>query len=372
MFQSKLTKAVSRLNAWELRHLLDFVHSPFHNKNQKVSNLFEQLIAEAPLFAPENLQRTVIFAQIFGQKNYQEQKFKDLLSLCMKTLRAFLAQIHLRNDEVAIGLALLETLQNRGWDHEFSKASQQLEKSLSKSDDKLHVTRLKTLLYQEIRINFLSTLHDRQAKDSLQEFSEQLDTFYLLSKLKYSTEMANRQNVIAQTFDFGLLSHVIQYLEQHPTLFKNHSDLQIYYLIYSCVTTEDQETFTALTQALQSHASHFPKPERRELYTYATNFCIQQLNKGRPSYLNTLLDIYKWALEDETFLEEGWLSHWNYKNIVSASLKAGEFVWCENFIESYKPKVEPGERENAYTYNLACLHFEQQNYRQALRHLQHV
>ena len=61
MFQSKLTKAVAELNAWELRHLQDYVHSPFCNKNEKVTCLFDHLITLAPEFSAENLDREIIF-----------------------------------------------------------------------------------------------------------------------------------------------------------------------------------------------------------------------------------------------------------------------------------------------------------------------
>ena len=41
-----------------------------------------------------------------------------------------------------------------------------------------------------------------------------LDTYYILAKLKYGVEMANRQNVVSQAFYFGLLEPVLQHLEE--------------------------------------------------------------------------------------------------------------------------------------------------------------
>lgn len=69
---------------------------------------------------------------------------------------------------------------------------------------------------------------------------------------------------------------------------------------------------------------------------------------------------------------DGWLLQWDYKNIVSASLKAGEVEWCQQFIENSKDKIAPEFRENAYTYNLASFHFEQKDYGRALTLLQEV
>lgn len=372
MQQSKLVKAIGRLNAWELRHLDDFVHSPFFNKHGRVSRLFEMLIAAAPDFDQDRFVKADVFAELFDNEPYDEQRFKDLLSLAMKTLRSFWTFYHLRNDEVATGMALIEEMRDRDWESEFDKACRQVDKLLTRSDDKLHIVRMKQLALQESRINYLSTRHNRKVEDSLQIFSEHLDAYYLLAKLKYGVEMANRENVLGQQFDFGLLEPVLEHLGAQAALLDAHPDLRLYFLIYRFVRHEDHPAFEQFMTSMPQHGKQFSQIERRELYTYAMNFCIQQFNKGHRDYLKTLLELYELALSDDTLMEDGWLSHWNYKNIVSAGLKAGEFVWCADFIERYKPRVEPGERENAYTYNLASLHFEQQDYSEALRLLQHV
>jgi hypothetical protein len=330
------------------------------------------LIESAPDFEQDQFAREEVYAELFEQQPFEEQKFKDLLSLAMKTLRNFWAFYHLRADELATGMALIEEMRDRDWEGEFDKACKQVDKLLTRSEDKMHVVRMKQLALQESRFNYLSTRHNRKVEDSLQVFSEHLDAYYLLAKLKYGVEMANRENVLGHQFDFGLLEPVLEYLVAQAALLDAHPDLRLYFLIYRFVRHEDQLAFEKFIALMPLHGKQFSQIERRELYTYAMNFCIQQFNKGHRPYLKTLLDLYELALSDDTLMEDGWLSHWNYKNIVSAGLKAGEFAWCEDFIERYKPKVEPGERENAYTYNLASLHFEQQDYSKALRLLQYV
>lgn len=372
MRQSKLVKSVNALNAWELRHLGDFVHSPFFNKHPRVTRLFELLIAGAAPRGAGELNRERIFAELFPGEPFHEQRFKDLLSLCMKTLRSFWTHFRLRQDEVATGMALVEEMRDRDQENEFEKACRQVEKVLQKSNEKMHIIRMKELALQESKINYLSTRHSRKVEDSLQVLSDQLDTYYLMAKLKYGVEMANRQNVLGQQFALGLLEPVLDHLKAHPGLLERNSDLRLYFLIYTFVREEDPAAFARFLAEVPVEGQRFSQIERRELYTYAMNFCIQQFNKGKRHYLQTLLQLYQLALGDDTLLEEGWLSHWNYKNIVSAGLKAGDFTWTAEFIEGYKPRVRPDERENAYTYNLASLHFAQHNYSEALRLLQHV
>ncbi|MEM7040302.1 MAG: hypothetical protein AAF570_25265, partial [Bacteroidota bacterium] len=169
------------------------------------------------------------------------------------------------------------------------------------------------------------------------------------------------------------LASVLAHLESQPDILDEFPEIRIFYLIYRCLSDPDNtEDFDTLKSTLQQHAHRFPKGDLLEMYGYAINFCIRKINRGNPEYLGTLLEIYQWALDQEVLLMNGWLSQWDYKNIVSASLRANEYTWCADFIEDYKQKIEPESRENAYTYNLASLLFERGDYGTAMRTLQHV
>ena len=98
MKQSKLVKAISELSAWELRHLADFVHSPFFNKHERLTLLMDLLIDSAPEFDAERLNRIDVYRMVFENASFDEQKFKDLLSLGMKTFKSFLSFYRLRQD----------------------------------------------------------------------------------------------------------------------------------------------------------------------------------------------------------------------------------------------------------------------------------
>ncbi len=373
MKQSKLVKAISDLGAWELRHLSDFVHSPFFNKHERLTLLMDLLIDSGPEFDADRLNRLEVYRHVFQNGPYDEQKFKDLLSLGMKTFKSFLSFYRLRQDEFTQGMALLEELSARQWEGEFAKSRSLLEKVAESQPGQLQEKELRLLRLQETLISFLGSSVNRKADDTIQVAAGLLDNYYLLARLKYAVEMANRRNVIGQDFDPGLLGPILDFLASHPEIVQGHIGIHIYLLIYQSLThPEEVAHFEQLSSLFGQHAVSFPIAERREIYAYALNFCIQQINRGKESFLETLLDLYQRALEDGSLLKDGWLGQWDYKNIVSAGLKAGRFEWTEEFIESSKAKVEPGARENAYTYNLASLRYEQGHYTQALKLLQHV
>lgn len=374
MHHSKLIKALKTLNPWELRHFQDFIHSPYYNKHERVRSLVDMVIQYAPDYTDPKLDREKVYSCLFPGLPYKEQKYKDLLSLTTKLFRQFLATNQLKNNSFRSGMALLNAYRQKHLDQEYIKQRKALLKSTGPDDEKLPARYQRDLDLQEDLITYLSGTMSRSLDDSVQLAANKLDLFFIISRLKYGVEMANRRNVVGLEFESGLLDHVLDYLVKNPELLDQHPGIKIYLSIYQCLTLPDPDpSFEELRNTLKEHGPGFSRQELREMYGYASNFCIKQVNTGRPEFLPILIDLYRWALDHGAlFSVDGWLIQWDYKNIVSASLKAGEFAWCHDFIENYKDKIAPEFRENAYTYNLASFHFEQGNFSKALQMLQTV
>jgi len=88
--------------------------------------------------------------------------------------------------------------------------------------------------------------------------------------------------------------------------------------------------------------------------------------------LRELFDLYQAGLEQDAFLENGFLSRWTYKNIVTAGLILEEFEWVEGFIYKYESKLERKYRKDSFGYNLACLFYGKKQYDKAISQLQQV
>lgn len=374
MQNSKLVEQLKQLSAWELRHFSDFAHSPFFNKHASVTDLVDHLLTFAPAFDAPELNRESVYAALFPDQEFQVQRCKDLFSQTMKLLRSFFAFYELKNNDYQIQRALLNAYQKRQMDRPYQKVYTAQEKAIAQIEGKLQEYHLRQLLLHETHITYLTGTMSRSVSDVVQKASDRLDVYFILSKLKYGIEMANRKRVIQQEFDTGMVPELMTYLDRNPEIEAQHPEIGIYLKIYRTLTETDATAhFERLRSDMERHANALPRLELREIHSYASNFCIRQVNAGQRQYLATLLELYQWALQHGVLIDkDGWLLQWDYKNIVSASLKAGEAAWCQQFIEQYKEKIAPEFRENAYRYNLASFHFEQQDYSRALRLLQEV
>ena len=141
----------------------------------------------------------------------------------------------------------------------------------------------------------------------------------------------------------------------------------------SLIEPDDEQYFTDLKALLAAHYTLFPVQQARNLYAFAINFCIRKINGGRLDYVPQLLAIYKQMLQTGLMLDnEGLLSQFDYKNIVSVALRAGDANWAEKFINDYKNKLPKADRQNAYTFNLAKLYFAKRKFDKVLPLLQDV
>ena len=64
-------------------------------------------------------------------------------------------------------------------------------------------------------------------------------------------------------------------------------------------------------------------------------------------------------MDNQLLLENGQLSPYTYKNVMSAAAKVGEYAWADTFLDQYKPFLPSKDRENVFRYNLALLRFRQ-------------
>jgi hypothetical protein len=177
-------------------------------------------------------------------------------------------------------------------------------------------------------------------------------------------------NVWAGDYEPLLLDDILAYLELHP---QQSPAVRIYYhILMTLMHPETDSWYFELKKLLAENARRFSKPELNDMYIFARNYCAKRINKGDLVYLGEVLDLYKALLKDEILLQDGWLSQWDYKNIVSVALRLDEFDWTEDFIRSYKSKLRPEHRDNAFTYNQALLHYHLGHYGKTLELLRDV
>lgn len=371
MHNSRLLEIFLCLNKKELRELRKFVNSPFHNQRRDVIELFEYLLRSTRNGSSEGLNKEKAFRVLYPKERYEEKKIRYAMSFLFKSILSFLSYQEFTNDSLLTQKATLQAIRKKRTERLFEKAYLNAQEVLEKSNFRHPSYHLHAYQLQEERYLFNST-QNRSTPLGLAAASKQLDRFFVSNKLKQTALALAHQQVNQSDFSPDFLDIVLQRVEEKKGEWQEPAIVLYYHCVKMLTVSDAVPHFTTLRSLLQQHHHQFPLPELREIYIFALNFCIKRLNAREGYFHREAFELYQEGLAQEVFFENGMLSRFNYKNIVALGLGLEEFEWVAHFIETYQPNLDKKFRESAYYFNLALLHYKQQNYTEAMTLLQKV
>ncbi len=364
MKNSQLFEVLQSLNLKERRLLLKFVQSPFHNSRADVIRLCTYLLKELENSTLGNLSKESIFPRIYKNEVYNEKKFRYTMSFLYKTIKAFLAYEEFSSNPVEEQLYLARVLKRKGLlkiaEQELEKCDKQLSKQLFRNID-FHFIDYQ-IGYEKFNV---FSVYKREKLSSVPNGGDKLTIYFIANILRHSCSALSLKMVSTDEHQSDLLDEVLILIEKNNYL--DIPAIAVYYHTYKTFTDSNAEFhFKMLRNIIQEHRPLFPKKELINIYLSATNFCIQQANIGKSSYIKELFSLYQEALIHGIFIENNILNRFTYKNIAMAGLMQKEFDWVENFIYQYEKYLEKKYRKQTVQFNLANLYFHKTDYHKAM------
>jgi hypothetical protein len=372
MLDNKLLKLFKTLNPKELILFEDFVKSPYFNSHKQVISLFEYLKKYAPDFDnSKKLEKSYVYTQLYKSKAYDDNFFASIISKLLKLLEDFLAYEAFSEKTGEKELLTLRCIRKRKLEKHFKSYEKIIEKQISETAKQHSDSNYFSMLFAEEQDKWFIEGGGRVHHFALQKQSDELDSYYLIEKLKIACDMLNRNRVSNATYECKWIDEI--YKIAATRIIENENILLLAYRhTYAMLLEISEGKYRDLKQLLENNLKIISSDDLKSLYGYALNFCIGMVNSGKLVYFSEILVLYKSMLNENLLFIENYLPAWEYKNIVTAALRSNEIQWAENFLESYKSKIEPSQQENAYTYNMASFLFECSRYKEALRLLHNV
>lgn len=323
----------------------------------------------------EDEEKEALFKTCFPGEAYDDKKLRYLKTDLTGRIEDFIAHRALASNPDLYRQVLLRELADRGAGKAYHAL--QLDRKKSGEDSPLRdADHYYDVFYSEfVHLAYAGRLR-RDEMSNIETVVGQLDRFYLARKLQLCCEIFNVRNVLAVDYKVFLLDEILGHLRNTSGGGNSYEDtpvIRIYYqILMMLLESEKEEHFLRLRELLREHREAFTLSELREMYQHVLNYCIRRINLGDISYQETLFEIYRETLGNRVLLHDGHLSQWDYKNIVTVSLRQKAYEWTFKFIHEYRDQMLPAERENAFIYNLAFLHFNKGEYSKALQLLQQV
>ncbi|CAN5200240.1 hypothetical protein BH09BAC5_BH09BAC5_26430 [soil metagenome] len=366
----KLSGLIKGLEPAELTLFRNLLSVKNNSTDEKILKLFNGLVEEVR--KEENLpDKKTQFKKVFKEEKYNDQKFRYLKSDLVSRLEAFIAKRGFEKDDQLYNQILMKELASRKAVKSYN--SHRLNFEIERKNPQKKDVAYYQHSYESEFIHLAKATAEmkREEKSNIGEVVEDLDKFYLARKLQLCCEIFNVRNVLAVEHKVFLLDEILSHLKNKS--YADVSVITIYYrILMTLIESEKENHFHKLRELLIENEKDFTLVELREMYQYVLNYCIKKINLGNISWQKTLFEIYKITIENKVLMSEGHLSHWDYKNIVTISLRQKEYDWCKSFIETNKKQLLSAERENAHVFNLANLYFNIGEYSRSLKLLQQV
>ena len=367
MENSRLILVFDTLSKQELRELGKFVRSPYFNQQKMLIHFLDYLV-EYKLEAQFVPTKEKVFQKLFPTQKFNDVKIRLLMSDLHKLIEKYLICRSTFSNEIQSKLQLAQTYRQRNLPKHFQKTintvNELLEKNPLRHDDYFN-SKYDQLLEQH---QFVAS-SKRTDEFNLQEVTEMLDVTFVAKKLKQVCLLFSHQAVYKKEYDFGLLEDIIKHIEEKNLL--DIPAISVFYYYYQALTKEGHVNyFQKFKNLVFLHDKKFPPNELRDLYLFAINYCIRQLNQGQLHFAQEGLDLYKEGLKKGFLIENKKLSRFAYNNIVAMALRVEDFDWAVEFVEEYKLLLSRRYRESTWMFNLARLEYARKNYDNALVYLQ--
>ncbi|PHN02698.1 hypothetical protein [Flavilitoribacter nigricans] len=361
MYSSKLLNLLKTLSAEEMRWMAKFVRSPYHNSNKEVIALFDHLRKFHPKCDSASLSRDRIFQKIWPQTPYQDRQLRLLMFRLSNLIEAFLVAQQVKQDQIRYDQLLVSALAERDLYDLFVQKNQALTETLEQQP--LRDERYYELLWQ-LKLQWTShpeTVRLQIPTKHLHETGELLDSFYAIAKLRYSSDLLNRQNILPENYSIFLLEE-LRKLAPENAAFQDNKVVLLYCDLLHLIEQPLNEAYYRRFEAnFTLHQDLLKRIDRGAMLRCLINAATQLYIAGKTSYLNNQYQWFLSGLEADLFTENGRLPESTFLNIVVTATILRKVDWTRDFIDQYSALMSA----NMLNFAKAYWHFSRREFQES-------
>src|SRR6187399_636282 len=121
MLKSNLLEIIKTFTPAEVKSFGEYVASPFFNKNESVTSLYEYIRKHYPDFEEKKMEKEHVFSRIFPDADYNDGFMRTLMFNTNKLAEEFIAYTKFNGDGFAGEKFLLESFEDRKLNKQFER-----------------------------------------------------------------------------------------------------------------------------------------------------------------------------------------------------------------------------------------------------------
>lgn len=379
MLKSSLLQIVSSLSSQEFREFGNYVRSPFFNRNESVSRLYDYLALQYPDFDDEILNKEIIFKKLFPGAKYNESFVKTLIFNLTYLAEDYLGYIQYSKEPLGRETRILRELEERNIEGPFLRKLKSVEADLERvkyRNENFFLSKYNMQSFREAHwlnnqrfLNY-KDLPDKEAYTK----SKSILIFFFIKILSEYRLVYSQKRIVNFDYEFEFLDILLEYLKENHRKYTSPL-LQIVFNQVLMLKEGKTEYYMKAKEILVAEMDRLAWIDRFNAMSALSAFAIEQFYKGNLDFMKERFELHQVILENKLYgsSEKGGIfSEQLFINMVVVALQMKELKWCEKFIEQYEPHLD---RENKEYPSLLCrsrLSFANGRYEDALMYLSKI
>ena len=360
--QSKLVILLKSMPLKQFEQFHQYLATPFFKVPANGVALFNYLKFDYPSF--EQVDKLKAYQHVFaGEENYNPNKMNKAIWQLLSATEHFLTICELDENEWLKQRMLMNAYIKLNHKNFFISLANKLIRQLEKEKNNhflqyYHLFELNYELYQ--------TTDSKLGKEpkNLQSACEQLDLFYLATKIWLETELTNRRYMLKEHNQYFLLEDMAS-LQQHAACIADPlMDTCLQFI--NIFNGKAGISFKILDKLLGDRLSEFSDEIQSSFLLYLVNILNRVvIHQGKTEYIPIRLQVYKLAIEKGIFVQRNQMAEISFINIIIVLCLSQEFDYVEDFINQHSKFLDKKNKQNIIWIGRAYLCFHKKNFEDA-------
>lgn len=362
---TKIIKTLKVLSQNDQKELLLFLQSPYFNKNESITRLYQFLLQFSPDFEHPDMNYPKAYYYIYGEdKPYIEKGLTMLRTKFQKKIENFICQQEIKEDDFAKKIALLQFYEKKGLTEQAKKLKKKYDKYKEKNvrsfmqdfmiENKLHT----------IRTSNVKTIKDSKNIDQ-DAVLKALDKFYLMQKAVFLS--FNINNKIIHSLDKTIT------LDLTPQNYFNEKENAIYKIWEKAFLSMDalidqsgntSELYNNFKKALFKYANLFKKNDIINICIFIQTIINRNKAITRLKIFTEMFDLYDLQV-NQNALGGKMLIPPIFRNMITICHTLDRTEWLFFFTRKNEQRIQ-NFNDGLYEVALASYHLKKQNQMLAL------
>lgn len=363
MQETKLINILSLLTKAEFKQLGLFLRSPYFNRLNNVTKLYQELKKFYPLFNSTELTKEKIFTKIFPEEKYNDVKIRALQSYLFSLTEKFIAIGRYEKNPAEMRLGINEEMKKKGAAN-FMRKNVALAKQAVDSYPIHDAEYYQTLYRVTFEENFITNQFSN--KREIQKEADLLTTHYLIMMLRTYATAYNRMSSLTLEVDSDLADRIESMAQIKP--YANIPAVEANLALYMVARYMDEKHFFRFLEITKENRV-LKNDDLYDAYYFLVNFCVLKIQQGLKKFIKVKFGLYRDILEKDLWKAEGHLSYVIFNNAVSSAFENNDTFYAKEIIDKYQNELEPAMKDDMTEFSYARFNFITKNYDEALNHL---